>query len=238
MVLTVVKCKKCVNLDCVSTEFLCTAKKKKMQGIDVNNSRACNYYQEREETPVTELEIAVEKEAPYGANKAIMERIKKKREAEMPVRENHDAEETESPKALKRGRYGGKGITLESIISLHNEGLSTLEISKRMGCTDENIRIRLRKAGFTLKSGGNGKVKGAPKPVEFMSATNYCPPSLSPVEAAFIDMKKSKVDRLKELLLSFTVAELLEAEKSMGVKDLFENVTALAQELANGKKVA
>ncbi|GEM_PF-2985600 len=168
----------------------------------------------------------------------------------------------EVPK-VKRGRkpakkstvYGAKDITLESLIELHNQGLTTKEMSKRLECSDTNVRSRLRKAGLEPlksigKNGGNGKVKdeletihripvltvseerAAPQPVELVESL---PPS--PVEAVFTELKKSKVERLKELLLSFTVAELLEAEKTMGVKDLFENVTALAQDLANGKKV-
>lgn len=245
MVLTVVKCKKCVKLDCVGTEFLCTAKKKKMQGLDVNNSRACNYYQEREETPVTELEIAVEKEAPYGANKAIMERIKKKREAEMPVIEKPDVEETEPPKASKRGGYGGKGISLESIISLHNEGLSTLEISKRVGCSETNIVSRLKKAGLMPKRevDENGKVKkskvytiptvrpptmpSGPMPVNDV-------PKPSPVEVVFTNLKVNKVEQLKQFLLDLKASELVDIGNLVGLKEICD----IFEKLVNGKKVA
>lgn len=230
MTMTEVQCIKCRMLTkCGEGSFLCEAKAKPMTGIDVTNMRSCKLHQPApDDIPVSLLAPEPERNEH---TEPIMERIKEKR----------------------RSVGVGKGIVIEQIISLHDEGLCLQEIAKRLGCTPENISARLKRAGLVpkkavggngkAKAGGNGKVKVTPKPIEYMivapsPAELAQGASSSPVEQAFTELKKSKLERLIELLLSFTVAELLEAERSMGVKDLFENVTALAQELANGKKVA
>ena len=44
-----------------------------------------------------------------------------------------------------------KGITLESIIELYNQNLTTVEIAEKLGCGHSNISRRLKKAGISYK---------------------------------------------------------------------------------------
>ena len=44
-----------------------------------------------------------------------------------------------------------KGITLESIIELYNQNLTTVEIAEKLGCSYSNIGKRLKKAGINYE---------------------------------------------------------------------------------------
>ena len=49
------------------------------------------------------------------------------------------------------GKLGKKGIKLEEILELYNQGLPPVQIAERLGCIPVNITRRLKKAGIDFR---------------------------------------------------------------------------------------
>ncbi|MGV8123111.1 MAG: hypothetical protein AB2L14_25390 [Candidatus Xenobiia bacterium LiM19] len=145
-----------------------------------------------------------------------------RREDELEIAEVDDqAEEIDGiPEEPKRKK------TMAEIAAMGREALRKKREEMKKGIQEKVVEKR-------AKAGGNGKVKIAPKPVELAQGAS------SPVEQAFEGMKKSKMERLKELLLSFTVAELIQMEMNPGLDGFGEEVLRMGYRVEKwGKKVA
>jgi len=222
---------RCVDCRLAETDglggYFCPEKNKEFHGEAADAPRKCNYFQPRED----DLEIADASEQEEYYLRQVDQGAKID---EIP--------ESEPVKAMPRRR---PRIDYSEVLRLHNEGMTISQISKQIGCSEEAVRVWLKSKGHKPHSTrGNGKEAPVMKPP--MELTGPKPTSSefnvtitpSPVETAFTELKRSKIDRLKDLLGSFTVAELVEAEQSLDVSDLLENVILLAADLAGRKKVA
>lgn len=49
------------------------------------------------------------------------------------------------------GKLGKKGIKIEKILEMYNQGINPIQIAEALGCTHSNIGHRLKKAGIAFK---------------------------------------------------------------------------------------